>query len=108
MVMVPVSFTFFSVPSRLCALTGVDTPASKPAVTMIPIAVFMTLLLHRWSRMFCDQRSLGSGRRRVDCLAETFHDRIDGASIDDERRRNQDVIAAHPVRRAAHGIDHQP
>src|SRR6266446_3139714 len=103
MVMVPISFTFFSVPSRLCVLPGADTPASKPAVTMIPIAVFMTLLLYRWSRMSRNHGSLGSGRCRVDCLAETFHDRVDGASIDDERRRNQDVITVYPVRRAAHG-----
>src|SRR5262249_56641492 len=108
MVKVPVSFTFFSVPSRPCVLPGADTPASKAAVTMTPIAVFMTLLLTCWTRMFCDQRLIAFGRCRVDCLAETFDDRVDGAGIDDERRRKQDVVAAHAVRRAAHGIDHQP
>src|SRR5262245_44270468 len=59
MVNVPVSFTFFSVPSRFCALAGADTPASKAAVTMTPIAVFMTLLLTCWTRMSRDQRLIG-------------------------------------------------
>src|SRR5262245_19426445 len=87
MVKVPVSFTFFSVPSRPCVLPGADTPASKAAVTMTPIAVFMTLLLTCWTRSFATDGSLRLGRRRVDCLAETFDDRVDGAGIDDERRR---------------------
>src|SRR5215467_109827 len=61
MVMVPVSFTFFSVPSRLCVLAGAHTPTAKPAVTMTPIAVFMTLLLYLWTRMPRDQCLTGFG-----------------------------------------------
>src|SRR5262249_36854220 len=59
MVMVPVSFTFFRVPSRLCALAGAHTPTTKPVVTMTPIAVFMTLLLYFWTRMSRDQCLIG-------------------------------------------------
>src|SRR5262245_39785041 len=61
MVKVPVSFAFFRVPSRLCALAGTDTPWSKAAVTMSPIAVFMTLLLYRWPRMFRAERLIAFG-----------------------------------------------
>ena len=46
--------------------------------------------------------------RRFDRLAETLHDHVDCRSIDDERRRNQNMIAAHAVDRATRRIDHQP
>src|SRR5262245_13452286 len=61
MVKVPVSFTFFNVPSWFCALAGAGTPASEAAVTMTTIAVFMTLLLTCWTRILCDQRLTAFG-----------------------------------------------
>src|SRR5215468_5446285 len=84
MVMVPVSFTFFSVPSRLCALAGAHTPTAKPAVTMTPIAVFMTLLLDFWTRMSRDQCLTGFGPSPRRSPRQTFHDRVDAGGIDDE------------------------
>src|SRR5262245_45111809 len=47
-------------------------------------------------------------RCRVDRLAETLHDDVDCRGIDDEWRRNQDMVAAHAVDGATRRIDHQP
>src|SRR5438309_9567008 len=44
----PVSFTFFKVPSRSWAFAGASTPTSKEVAATSPIAFFMTLLLARW------------------------------------------------------------
>jgi len=45
---------------------------------------------------------------RIDGVAEAFDDGVHNRRIDDEGRRQQHMIAAHPVNRTAHGIDHQP
>src|SRR5262249_17241014 len=95
---VPVSFTFLSVPSRSCVLVGADAPMSKQAIAVSAIAFLMTLLpATRVPFVSCD-----SGGRGVDCLSETFDDHVDLGGVNDERRRNQDMVAACAIHGAAH------
>jgi len=42
----------------------------------------------------------------VDCLSEAFDDCVDLRRVNDERRRNQDMVAACAIQRAAHRVDH--
>src|SRR5262247_494918 len=107
-VKVPVSFTFFKVPSRPCILPGADAMASKQAAAAAAIAFLTTLLLLCRTSVRPGNESVDLRRRRVDRLAETVDNHVDLSGVDDERRRNQHVVAARTVRRAAHGINHQP
>src|SRR5262245_52016224 len=103
-VKVPVSFTFFSVPSRSCVLAGADAPMSKQAIAVSAIAFLMTLLpVTRVPPVSCD-----GGGRGVDCLSETFDGCVDLRGVNDERRRNQNMVTPRAIHRAAHWIDHQP
>src|SRR6266853_1919109 len=79
-------------------------PRNKAAVITSPIECLMSLLL---SCCACMHRSSNLFRRRVDRLAETLHDHLNCAVVDDEWRRNKHVIAVHAVHRAAHGIHHK-
>src|ERR1700752_1829253 len=103
--MAPLSRTFFSVPSRPWLWPRVAGPIDTPAASANTIDRLMSILLQH----FVDMRgSPDCCRRRVDRLAEPFHDRVDCGGIDDEGRRKQDVVAALAVDRPPHGIDHQP
>src|SRR5215469_12671717 len=46
--------------------------------------------------------------RGIDRIAQPFDDYIDRGIVDDERWREQHVVAALSVRGAAHWIDHEP
>ena len=48
------------------------------------------------------------GGRGINCFSETFHGCVDLRGVNDERRRNQDMVAARAIHRTAHRIDHQP
>src|ERR1700739_3455912 len=48
------------------------------------------------------------GERRLERGAEAFNDRVDLASLDDEGRRQQNMVAGHGIDCPAHRIDHQP
>ena len=43
----------------------------------------------------------------IDGVCETFDDRVDRAAVDDERRRQQHMIALRAIHRSAHRINHQ-
>lgn len=47
-------------------------------------------------------------KRAVDGRGEAVDDKIDDGVGDDERRSDEQVIAAHAVEGAAHGVDHEP
>src|ERR1700733_5271627 len=48
-----------------------------------------------------------TGDRRLERGAKAVDDRVDLAPVDDKGRRQQDMVAVHPINRAAHWIDHQ-
>src|SRR5215813_3441941 len=92
-VKVPVSFTFFSVPSRPCVMPGADATASKQAAAAAAIAFLTTLLLCRMPVPPAND-SVGLRGRRIDRLPDTVDNHVDLSGADDERRRNQHVVAA--------------
>src|SRR5213080_2213035 len=102
--MTPVSLTFLSVPPKSCVSAGAATPRNKAAAITTPIECLMSFLLSCCARM---HGSSNLFRRGVDRLTEALDDRVDCAIIDDERRRDQHVVAARAVHCAAHGIHHQ-
>src|SRR5579864_4569999 len=46
-------------------------------------------------------------RRRIDGVAEPFDDGVDQRLVDDEGRRQQDVVAGNAFDGSAHRVDHE-
>src|SRR5438445_11901974 len=102
--MTPVSLAFLSVPPKSCVSAVAVTPRNKAAAITTPIERLMSFLLSCCARM---HGSSNLFRRGVDRLTEALDDRVDCAIIDDERRRDQHVVAALAVHCAAHGLQLQ-
>src|SRR5216684_6884275 len=99
------SLTFFRVPSRSWATAVVETIPSIQAVKAMLAELRISDPPRNRTPGVRTKRS--TRRRGVDRFAKPFHDRVQQRRLHDEGRRQQHMIAAHAIDRAAHRIDHQ-
>src|SRR5437588_5990080 len=93
-----------------CATPGAPAPNNTAPASVRIFRCTFILFPPSWISIFelCDVRRAETADRGIDRVAEALDNGIDLLRIDDKRRREQHMVAAHAVDRAAGRIDHQP